>query len=194
MQAEINQVFDEPGIGRILVLDRFRPGGHGKSRLKIQAVVFELDPGIFEGHVYAALYIPGQRDHLHPLIIVAGYKLVVDNLHLDFRRVGTDKTCVHHVLGLDIAAAVEFSLPLGKSHLLADGRHGTACPRHGEADVVPVDPGRPPVEASVACVSDKPQAGIFLVADLAHDAAQGVDIAFRYHGLALFKQDRIDAA
>ena len=224
VQAKMHQVFGKRRIRQVLITDGGRPCGHVQPRRKRKAVVLELDPGVFQGHVGAALHVgtalariidrlsvhrdaheiqsegigsahlASQRGDLHALVVVAEEQFIVDHLHLDFRRIGLDKTGVYHFVGLNITAAVELRLPFRQSHLLADGRHGTACTRHGQADVVSVHRGRTPVEALVGGIADKPEADAGPVADLVHDAPQMFGVPIGYDGFSVFKQDRVDAA
>ena len=139
-------------------------------------------------------HFAGQRGDFHPLVVIENHQFIVDNLNLDSRGIGLYKTGVHHVIGLDIAAAVEFRLPFRQSHLLGDGFHGTTCACHGQADVVPVNRGSTPIKAFVAGIANKPQADIGLVADLILNAAQMLDVTGRNNRFAVFEQDRIYAA
>ncbi len=161
VKAEVHEVLDKCRIHQILITNCARPGGHVQPRFQLQAVMFELDLSVFKGHVGAALHIrtafariidglsvhrdtheiqskridrmhlSGQRGDLNPFVVIADDQFIVDNFHLDTRCVGFDKTGVHHVVGLDIAAAVELRLALRQSHLLADSCHGATCARHG---------------------------------------------------------------
>ena len=204
VQAEADQVLRERGLLHVPVADRARPGGHVQPRLRLQAVVLEPDAGAVEGHVGAALHVldalarvvdglavdgdaheiqakgvgrvhlAGHRGDLHPLVVIEGNELVVDDLHLDAGGVRLDEAGVDHVVGLDVAASLELGLILAQSHLLAHGRHGPAGPRRRQSDVVSVDGGGAPIEPLVAGVADKPQANVAPVPGpgFIHDPAQ----------------------
>ena len=94
-----------------------RPCGQVQPWFQLQAVMFELNLGVFKGNVGAALHIgtafariidgfsvhrdaheiqgkrigrthlAGQRGDLHPLVVVVDGQLIVDHLHLDSRRI-----------------------------------------------------------------------------------------------------------
>ena len=93
---------------------------------------------------------------------------------------------------MDIAAAVEFRLPLGQSHLLAYGNHGTLRASHGQTDVISVNRSRTTIQAFVVGIADKLEANICLVADLIHSTTQYVGVTIWYYRFSVFKQNRID--
>ena len=140
------------------------------------------------------LHLTDKRCDFHPLVVVEDHQIVIDYMHFDSRSIGLDKAGIDNVVRLDIAAAVEFRLPLAQLHLLDNGGHGTPCARHGQTNVIPVNSSGTPIKAFVVGIANKPQTNIRFMFDFNHGTAQHISVTFWYYRLPFIKEDRFDAA
>src|SRR6185369_16085751 len=133
-----------------------------------------------------------QAGDAHPLVVVEGNLLVIDDLHLDPRNVRLGESGIDHVGRLDIAPAFELHPITALAHLLAHCCHGPVGPCRGPADIVAIDRGGAPVEPLVGDMAHKAQADVLSLPDLVHEPPQPLGITVGHNGVPVLEQDRSD--
>ena len=197
---------------------------HGQPRPVVEVVEAELQLGILQRHVGAALHVGGaatrvvdrlavhrdthhvepervtraqlarQAGDVHALVAIQHGQLVVHHLHRDERLVALDEAGVDHVFGVHVAAPLVLRLRRLEAHAGADGFHGAAGAGRRQADVVAVDPRGAPVQALVAGVADEFEPHVVALADVVHRAPQHGGVAGRQDCASLHQLQRRNAS